>query len=166
MEMMNRNVQIGALVVLALALGFGWMWVKANGRRPQGTDEQQIANLVASAGEAARNRESRGVLRHISRKYRDDNNITYPIVARQTMQLLNQTEDLRVEAGPVNVRVEPGGQTATADFHLKLTGRNAPIPIPMDTTMHLALKKEPVRYYLFFGGAEWKVTSASGYGSY
>jgi len=162
----NRAVQAILVGVLLLALGFLWLWRQAEARRPRGTNEAQIAGLLESARQAALRGDVSGVLHGISRHYRDSNGMGYANVAYQVRRTLSRMEEIQVETRIVRLYVDPGGATATVDLYVKLTGRPDIPPAPLDQTLSLTLTKEPVRYYVFFSGSEWRVTSASGYGGY
>ena len=63
----------------------------------------------------------------------------------------------------IAITVNPDGRHADAHFlvHFESTGPQAVLPT-FDGNLNLTLAKEPVRYYLFFPGQEWRVTAADG----
>jgi len=161
---MNR-LRLTLLVLFALVAGFGWLWHRAEQRRPQGSDLEQIQALVLEARDDAGRRDASAVLRHVSRHYRDPNGFTYPILARQVRRILAE-QDPSIVAEVQSIRLEAGGERATADVYVRVTGDPGVAPLPIDTTLHLSLAKEQVRFYVLFPGRQWKVTAVTGYGVY
>jgi len=161
-----KRWQIGIGVVLVVLLAGGtWLWRAIENQRPKGSDEDQIRSVIASGVRAANRRNPGGVTRLISDRWegfgmRADQ--MRPAVAR----FLQESGKTRVfiPSNSIAIQVQPAGSAAQASFKLQFLAENTEAAVPaFDGLIQVGLAKEPVRYYWFFPGREWRVTGATGF---
>ena len=163
--MTNQMKWVLAVVGLA-GLGLLALWRSAEAQRPQGSDDQQIRTLFASAARAATERKAGQALRWLSADYSDSNGIKATIARYEVSRLINNAKQIDVYVPVREVEVQVSGNTASAVVPITVTATGENIP-PVGTgqrTLNVQLRKEPVRYYWLFPGEEWRVTSVEGYG--
>jgi hypothetical protein len=79
--------------------------------------------------------------------------------------------DVDIPANSIQVQFAPDQHSGTMRFHARVSAQSTgsqnaqggSSQNSMDIDMTCGLAKEPVRYFWFFTGEEWKVTSAEGY---
>jgi hypothetical protein len=163
--MKSRAVLWLAGLVLLGTLAFGAK-LAVDARRPKGTDQQQLRQMLLEGEMAAERGNASGITKFISPSYEDsagmnDDRLVYQIRAyfRDRGPL-----EVNIPSESIDVNLDPGEKTGTVRFQL-LVGSQVP-GSGASTEMELGLKvaKEPVYYYWIFPGEEWRVTGADGYG--
>ena len=111
-----------------------------------------------------RQRKQAGVTRYLSEHYRDENGLSDSSLRWEIGRFLRQKRSLDIVIPTdVLIALDANGKTGTVQFPMSLTiqGSGGSLTTQMDLTLRVT--KEPVYYFWFFPGEEWKVTSASGY---
>lgn len=157
---MNLKV-VGGLVGLILVAG-GALGLKmaVDAQRPKGSDQEQIQTMLMDGEKAAKRKDAAGINRFISRDYSDGLGMTDTSLKYQVNDYLRRKSsfDITVPLESTQVMINPDGRTGTAQFIVRVNAENS-----ASFPMTLKLVKEPVHYFLFFPGEEWKVISAEGY---
>lgn len=162
---LNWKIMGGLGVLLAVALA-GLALIRAvDAQRPKGTDQQQIQALLLKAETASEQRSASTLGALISENYQDSLGMTETQMRYQIADYFRNHRSINVDipSNTIQVQLAPGGLTGTVRFHARVSAQGESSQNSMDIDMTCGLAKEPVRYYWFFTGAEWKVTSAEGY---
>ena len=164
---MNQITITWLCVVAAVAMAAVGIKLAVDSRRPRGTDPQQIQGLITHGVEAADRRDAAAMGHLISSHYRDSLGMSDVSLRYQINDFFRRQSAIQVNLPPdrLKIDVQPGGKTATAQFHVAVStqGTGGSTTTELDMTVQLA--KEPVYYYWLFPGEEWRVTSAENYGA-
>jgi hypothetical protein len=133
-----------------------------DGKRPKGTNTEQIMQMLYDGERAAERRSASGISKYLAESYEDglgNNKDRMRYIIRDG---ITRYRGLDVKLSDVNVQIDPGEQSATATFQVQFNGQ---IDGPANSTTNLSLRlvKETVYYYWLFPGEEWRVQSADGY---
>jgi hypothetical protein len=156
---------IGLAIVVLAGGGLLWLLRAVAAQRPPGSDQDQIRALIATGARAAMRRDSDAIGRLVSPEYHDASGMRADPLRRQIRSFLADVREISVNI-PQNslvVAVDADRRHATAQFYLQFRTSGARGEMNFGNTLRLQLAKEPVRYYLVFPGAEWRVVSADGY---
>jgi hypothetical protein len=161
--MKRWHLAAAALVLLAVA-GL-WVWRAVEAQRPQGSDEAQIRALILDCARAAERRDARVLAHWISEEYRDANGFSAEIVQRQAARILANAREVRafIPADSLTIQVGLDRDTASAAFSVQFRASGKNGELRFEGPLQLRLRREPVRYYLIFPGAEWRVAGVDGY---
>jgi hypothetical protein len=162
----RKSMAVIAAVVLTAA---GALAVKAavDRQRPQGSDEEQLQQLLIAGESAAERGDAGGIYRLISDRYEDSLGMKDTQMRFQIGRYLRERRNLEITIPSDSVRIEvaPDGRTARVAFRVNAGFSLEGGAATNETTIQLTAAKEPVHYYGIFPGEEWKVTSAEGYAS-
>jgi hypothetical protein len=163
---MNRTQRIVLILVLLAAAAFG---VKSavDAKRPQGTDEEQLRRMLLVGEQAAERGDAGGINRLISDNYEDSIGLRDTQLRYQIGQYLRERPgmEITIPQESIHIRIDPDGRTGTVQFRLSATSQGQSPVAATEIPMNVSVVKEPVSYYVFFPGEEWKVVRADGYGA-
>jgi hypothetical protein len=151
-----------------LLLGSGTLAVRTAvlAKHPKGDDAAQIRRLVLQGEEAARRKDATAIGRLISEDYQDGLGMRAPQIRLQVREAFRSSQSIQVSVPPeqVEVEIDQNGATGTVWLNVNVASQSAESRSFNNMSLTLRVAKEPVRYYWLFPGAEWRVTSAEGYG--
>jgi hypothetical protein len=161
---MKRGPILALAAVAVVALMALAVKRAVDARRPQGTDAEQIRQLLYDGERAAERRDSATLNRLISQDYDDGYfnaaRVRYTITDYLRRQ---QAVEITVPSELIVVDVAPDGRAATARFRVQFARQADGGSFYHDLDMTLHLQKEPVYYYVIFPGEEWRITRAGGW---
>jgi hypothetical protein len=166
---MRRGSVRPLVIVLALFITAGVAVAMAvRAQMPQGTDLEQVRELLIRGESAVERREIGEIMRLISPDYKDSNGFRRDTVRFMIGRNLREAESVEVTIPDrsLQIQVAPDGENATASFDVSVTvtprGGGA---IPHDARMSLQLRKEPSRIWGVFPTHAWRIIRADGYGA-
>jgi len=162
---MDRKWIVGVAVVVLLAAGAVGVKAAVDAKRPRGSDVEQLQNLLVTGERAAERGDAGGIYRLISDRYEDNLGMRDTQMRYQIGRYLRERPNLQITipSESVSVEVAPDGRTARVSFRVSASSQGDLGGDFRETTISFTAAKEPVTYYGFFPGEEWKVTSADGY---
>ena len=157
--------QLGVMLAGAILIAFLWLLHAVDVQRPKGSDENQIRALIAACDKAAARRGAGTINHFLSNEYKDSFGFRADQARVEIARVLGSARQVRIYI-PLNseaVIVEPDGRHAVARFDLQLqTMGGQGGGLTYNGTLQLRLQKEPVRYFILFPGAEWRIAGTEG----
>ncbi len=152
---------VGVLVLLLAAFG-----VKraVDSQRPQGSDDEQVRQMLYDGERAAERRDAGGVTQYLSPNY-NDGNFTGTQVRFRVAEYFRrqQSVELNIPSELVRTEFAPDGKTGTVRFRMQVGRQEGSGSFYTDVDMTLHLVKEPVFYFGVFPGEEWRVIKVEGW---
>jgi hypothetical protein len=159
--MNHRLWWVLGLAVSMVAVAFG---VKAavDGKRPRGTNTEQIMQMLYDGERAAERRSASGVSKYLAESYEDSLGNNKDRMRYLIRDGITRYRGLDVSLTDVQIQIDPGDQSAMATFQVRFNGQMDG-PVASTTNLSLRLVRERVYYYWLFPGEEWRIQSADGY---
>ena len=154
-----------AVVLVTLGVGVGLLLRAVEERRPKGSDTDQLRAILSAAESSAERSSVGGISQLLSKDYRDEMGFNEDSARFALRDFFRSRPglDINIPSRSIRPMIAADGEHASLDFDVQATFESQGGRVPLMTHVSLRLTREPVYYFLAFPGAEWKITSASGY---
>lgn len=154
--MLTKNRIILVLALIAVVLGVRYQIIL---NKQVGTPEEQIAAVIQRGESAVERNDTRTAMSCVSKNYKDDTGMTYPILRIRVADELNSP--VRLDVTLTNSVIQATGDKGRIQFHARVVDRRDNDVI-FDNDLTLLLRKEKLRKHLIFHYKDWRITSAQG----
>jgi hypothetical protein len=165
METWDRRKTVWLVVSLGITAVAATWWAGL-ARQPKVADVDQIRGLLAQGERALEQRQVSAAMHVVSRDYRDESGNRYPTLralAGRQMRYLDSI-DITLPDRRMRIDIAPDGKHANAYAWVDLRAETRSGEVHnLSSVITFAFVKEPVRYYLLFPSAEWRLVKMEGW---